>query len=228
VTVFVNPVQFDRKDDYDAYAKNLAADREFCEARHVDFVFAPSAEEMYPAVPETWVEVPEVGRHLCGATRAGHFRGVATVVAKLFNIVQPDIACFGEKDLQQFAIIRQMVRDLNFPVTLVGVETVREADGLAMSSRNVRLTPEQRGVAPLLYRALCAGQQVHAAGERQTVRIRSAAFNILKAEPGIRVEYLDVVDSRMQPVDRVSGQAWIAAAVWLGSTRLIDNLRLQL
>jgi pantoate--beta-alanine ligase len=190
-------------------------------------VFAPPVNEMYPQPLETWVDVPEVARHLCGASRTGHFRGVATVVAKLFNIVQPDVACFGEKDLQQLAVIRQMVEDLNFPVTVTGVETVREADGLAMSSRNVRLTGEQRRIAPVLYRALCAAQERVAAGERRSVELTRTAGDVLAGEPEIRVEYVEVVDSRMQPVESVSGAAWMAAAIWLGSTRLIDNVRLE-
>ncbi len=224
VTIFVNPIQFDRKEDYQAYATNLEADREFCNARNVDVVFAPSAAEMYPSPLDTSVNLPELATHLCGAFRPGHFQGVATVVAKLFNIVQPDIACFGLKDLQQFAIIRRMVDDLNFPVTLIGVETVREADGLALSSRNARLTPDQRRVAPLLFHALSAAQRAMAGGERQVVRVRGAALDVLETEPAIRLEYLDVVDSRMQPVQSISGPVWIAAAAWLGSTRLIDNL----
>jgi len=224
VTIFVNPIQFDRKEDYQAYTTDLEADRRFCEARSVDVVFAPPAKEMYPAPLETSVNVPELARHLCGAFRPGHFQGVATVVAKLFNIVQPDVACFGLKDLQQFAIIRQMVHDLNFPLTLIGVETVREADGLAMSSRNARLAPEQRRIAPLLFRALSAAQQVMAGGERQASKARRAALAVLGIGPGIRLEYLDIVDSRMQPVESITGPVWIAGAVWLGSTRLIDNL----
>jgi pantoate--beta-alanine ligase len=226
VTVFVNPTQFDRQDDYRAYAVDLETDRGFCEARGVDIVFAPPVSEMYPSALETWVSVPRVATHLCGASRTGHFQGVATVVAKLFNIVQPNVACFGQKDLQQFMIIRQMVLDLNFPVRLIAVETVREADGLAMSSRNIRITPEQRRVAPLLYQALRAGQQTAASGELQSLRIRLAALHILEAEPAIQVEYVEVVDSRMQPVESVGDAAWIAAAVWVGSTRLIDNVPL--
>jgi pantoate--beta-alanine ligase len=224
VTIFVNPIQFDRKEDYQAYATSLEADREFCAARDVDVVFAPAATEMYPTPIETSVTVPDLARHLCGAFRPGHFEGVATVVAKLFNIVQPDIAWLGQKDLQQLAVIRQMVSDLNFPVTVIGVATVREADGLALSSRNARLSTGERKVAPTLFRALCAARQLLSDGEKDAVRVCRAALDILGAEPAIRVEYLEVVDSRMQPVAQVSGPVWIAAAVWLGSTRLIDNV----
>jgi pantoate--beta-alanine ligase len=226
VTIFVNPIQFDRQQDYQAYAKDLDADKQFCEERKVDVIFAPSVAEMYPEPLDAFVDVPEVSRYLCGAFRPGHFRGVATVVAKLFNIVQPDIACFGAKDRQQLAVIHQMVQDLNFPVTLIEGETVRESDGLALSSRNVRLTPDERAIAPLLFHALSAARQVLTSGQRQTATAKRAAFDILNAESTIRVEYFEVVDSRMKPVESVAGKAWIAAAIWLGSTRLIDNLAL--
>lgn len=224
VTIFVNPIQFDRQQDYQAYVTDADADRRFCEERNVDIIFAPPATEMYPQPLETFVEVPELARYLCGAFRSGHFRGVATVVAKLFHIVQPDVACFGAKDLQQFAVIRRMLHDLNIPVKLIEVETVRESDGLALSSRNARLTPEERAIAPLLFRALHAGQQLLAGGERRAGKARQVALDILEAESRLRVEYLEVVDSDMKPVASVSGAVWIAAAVWLGSTRLIDNL----
>ena len=173
VTIFVNPIQFDRKDDYERYAKNLDADIKFCEARDVDVVFAPSVDEMYPEPVSTFVDTPDVARYLCGASRPGHFRGVATVVTKLFHIVQPDTAYFGEKDAQQLAVIRQMVRDLNFPIRIVPAPTVREADGLALSSRNHRLTPEERQRAPLIYEALIEGQRMIQSGERQASKVKS-------------------------------------------------------
>ena len=224
VTIFVNPMQFDRKDDYEQYARQLDADREFCDERNVDTIFAPPAEEMYPEPSATFVEVPDLGARLCGAFRPGHFRGVATVVAKLFHIVQPDLAFFGEKDAQQLAIIRQMVRDLNFPVEIAPVPTVREPDGLALSSRNQRLTAEQRRMAPALFRALSEGRRSIAGGERQAVKVKAAALEVLESEPGIRVEYVEVVDARMQPVDHITGDALLMAAVWIGTTRLIDNV----
>jgi pantoate--beta-alanine ligase len=227
VTIFVNPIQFDRKEDYEQYARHLEADREFCDARDVDVIFAPSAAEMYPEPVATVVDVPEFARHLCGAFRPGHFQGVATVVAKLFNIVQPDAAWFGEKDAQQLAIIRQMVRDLNFPVDIVPVQTVRESDGLALSSRNQRLTPEQRRAAPAIFRALTEGQRLIAAGERQSAKVKAAALEVLENEPGLRIEYLEAVDSRMQPVDVITADVRLAAAVWAGSTRLIDNVQFR-
>ena len=224
VTIFVNPIQFDRPDDYRLYARQLDADREFCARRGVDLIFAPSAAEMYPQPTVTFVEALELDRHLCGAGRPGHFRGVATVVAKLFHIVQPDTAWFGEKDAQQLAIVRQMVRDLNFPVEIVSVATVREPDGLALSSRNQRLAPAERRAAPILFRALTEGQRLIAGGERQAPAVKAAMLRILEREPAARVEYLEVVDARMQPVDRIPADVRLAAAVWFGSTRLIDNL----
>ncbi|MDE3165325.1 MAG: pantoate--beta-alanine ligase, partial [Acidobacteriota bacterium] len=163
-------------------------------------------------------------RHLCGEYRPGHFRGVATVVAKLFHIVQPDRAYFGEKDAQQLAVIERMVGDLNMPVAIVRVPTVREADGLAMSSRNRRLSPEERAAAPRLYRALRAGQSAIADGERDAGKVRAAALAVIAEEPLMRVEYLEMVDALMQPAASVGAGTRLAAAVWLGATRLIDNV----
>jgi pantoate--beta-alanine ligase len=224
VTIFVNPIQFDRQDDYERYARHLEADREFCDARNVDIVFAPSAEEMYPEPIATFVDVPDLAQHLCGAFRPGHFRGVATVVAKLFHIIQPDTAYFGEKDAQQLAVIQQMVRDLNFAIEIVPVPTLREPDGLALSSRNQRLAPEERRMAPTLFRALTEGQGSIAGGERQSAKVKARVLQVLASKPGIRVEYVEIVDPRMQPVDHISADVRLVAAVWLGSTRLIDNL----
>jgi pantoate--beta-alanine ligase len=225
VTIFVNPIQFDRKDDYERYAKNLDVDVKFCEARDVDVVFAPSVDEMYPEPVSTFVDTPDVARYLCGASRPGHFRGVATVVTKLFHIVQPDTAYFGEKDAQQLAVIRQMVRDLNFPIRIVPAPTVREADGLALSSRNHRLTPEERLRAPLIYEALIEGRRMIQTGERQACKVKSAVLSRLESQQGFRVDYVEIVDSqRMQPVDVIASEVRLAAAVWVGSTRLIDNV----
>jgi pantoate--beta-alanine ligase len=226
VTIFVNPIQFDRPDDYAKYTLNLQADIAFCAARGVDFVFAPEVKEMYPSPPDTFVEVPRVSERLCGEFRPGHFRGVATVVAKLFNIVPADAAYFGEKDAQQLAVIRRMVADLNIPIAIVPVPTVREADGLALSSRNQRLSPAERRVAPLLYQALEAARERIASGCRDAAEVKEAGLALLRAEPQIRVEYFDVADAEeMQPVEQIAGPVRVAAAVWLGATRLIDNLR---
>jgi pantoate--beta-alanine ligase len=224
VSVFVNPTQFNDPKDFERYPRTLDADVAFCGARGAAVVFAPSAAEMYPEPPRTFVEIEELTAHLCGKFRPGHFRGVATVVLKLFEIVQPDRAYFGEKDAQQLAVIARMVRDLNVPVLVEGVATVREPDGLAMSSRNRLLTPAERRVAPLLYQALqLAGRRIEA-GARDPAQVREHAMALLR-RPEIRVEYLEIVDpTTMQPVEKISGPVRVAAAVWLGSTRLIDNL----
>jgi pantoate--beta-alanine ligase len=225
VSIFVNPIQFDRRDDYDAYAIDVAKDVEFCAARGVDFVFAPSAHEMYREPSSTFVEVAGVSAHLCGKFRPGHFRGVATVVTKLFNIVAPHKAYFGEKDAQQLAVIERMAADLNMPVEIVPVPTVREPDGLALSSRNQRLTAEERRIAPTLYQALQIGADCIRKGCTSAAQVRTAALAHLQQHPGWRVEYLEVVDaSSMTPVETISVPVRIAAAAWLGSVRLIDNV----
>lgn len=224
VSIFVNPLQFDRKDDYDRYARNLPADLEFCRARGVDLVFTPDLEEVYPKPQRVFVDAPVLTEYLCGMYRPGHFRGVATVVAKLFHMVHPDRAYFGEKDAQQLAVIQAMVADLNIPVDIVPVPTVRERDGLAISSRNVRLDPRQRQSAAALYRALCAAAAAVSAGAGPH-EAREAALNILRGEDSVRVEYLEIVDPEsMRPVDQIRGPVRICGAVWIGETRLIDNL----
>jgi pantoate--beta-alanine ligase len=191
----------------------------------VDLVFAPSVEEMYPLPQLIHVEAERLTAHLCGKFRPGHFRGVATVVLKLLNIVQPDRAYFGEKDLQQLVVIRRMASDLNVPATIVGVSTVRELDGLALSSRNKYLNAEQRQAAPALYRALQAAASRIGAGERNTAAARAAGLELLHAFPLIRVEYFEIVDpDELQPITVIGGPVRIAAAVWIGTTRLIDNV----
>jgi pantoate--beta-alanine ligase len=225
VSIFVNPIQFDRSEDLDQYPRTLPADVEFCAALGADAVFAPDAAEMYPSPLLTFVEVASLSERLCGEFRPGHFRGVATVVGKLFHIVQPDRAYFGEKDAQQLAVIRKMAADLDFPVAIVPVATVREPDGLAMSSRNRRLDPEQRRIAATLYRALQAAAQRIASGATSPEEIREAALAVLQPQSAIRVEYLEIVDpERMQPVERIDGPVCVAAAVWIGAIRLIDNI----
>ncbi len=228
VTIFVNPIQFDRPEDFERYPRVLDGDVAVCEQLRVDAVFAPTAHEMYPERLRTTVDVSHLTDYLCGAFRPGHFRGVATVVAKLFNIVQPDRAYFGEKDAQQFAVIRRMVRDLNFPVEIVGVPTVREADGLALSSRNQHLTPDDREVATGLSRALQVAEQRIQLGERDPVRVKEAAMAMLDELPGIRVEYFEIVDVvELQPVRSISGRVIVAGATWVGGTRLIDNVTVE-
>lgn len=225
VSIFVNPIQFDRPDDFERYARVLEQDLEFCGARGVDLVFAPDLAEMYPTEQQAFVEVAVVAEHLCGAFRPGHFRGVATVVAKLFNIVQPDLAYFGEKDAQQLAVIRRMAADLNFALRVIPVATVREADGLALSSRNVRLSAEERRAAPVLYRALEEARGKVEEGCWDAAAVRAAGLAVLGEEEQIRVEYFEVVDAdTMQPVARIAGRAVIAGAIWLTGTRLIDNV----
>jgi pantoate--beta-alanine ligase len=229
VSIFVNPIQFNQAEDFERYPRPLDADLQFCAARGVDVVFAPPPEEMYPRPQLAFVEVSRVTDHMEGAFRPGHFRGVATVVLKLLQIVQPERAWFGEKDAQQIAVVRRMVQDLNLPVEIVGVTTVREPDGLALSSRNQHLSPEERQVAPRLYQALRAAEARIAAGERSAEAVRQAALNVLSGDPRIRVEYIEIAgDAEMQPVARIAGPVRIAAAVWVGCTRLIDNVRCEL
>jgi pantoate--beta-alanine ligase len=225
VSIFVNPIQFDRQDDFERYPRPVADDMQVCDQQGVDVVFAPSAGEMYPRAQRSFVEVEALTDHLCGKFRPGHFRGVATVVAKLFNIVQPDCAYFGEKDAQQLAVIRRMVADLNMPLTIVGVPTVREPDGLAVSSRNAHLNLEQRRSATVLYQALTAAREQIVRGEREAAVVKQQAQNVLAQQPEVRVEYFEVVDSdEIQPVERIERLVRIAGAVWVGTTRLIDNV----
>ncbi len=225
VSVFVNPIQFDRRDDYDRYPRPLSNDVEFCSRLGVDFVFAPSLEEMYPRPQRAFVEVTEVSEGLCGQFRPGHFRGVATVVLKLLNVVQPDRAYFGEKDAQQLAVIRRLAADLNVPVTIVEVPTLREADGLALSSRNQHLSPGERRIAPLLSRALETARDLISAGETRAAGIKREALRVLNEHPEVRVEYLDIVGPEdMQPVEEIAGPVRVAGAIWIGKTRLIDNV----
>jgi pantoate--beta-alanine ligase len=223
VTIFVNPLQFDRDDELRRYPRTLERDIEMCTASGVDIVFAPTPAEMYPTPLICTVDVGRLGERLCGPHRPGHFRGVATVVLKLLEIAQPDLAYFGEKDAQQLAIIRRLVADFNLPVEIVGVPTVREADGLAISSRNVHLDADERRLAPALYRALCEAREQMAAGVTDPGAVKAAALARLPA--GVRLEYLEIVNSEdMQPVERISGPVCVAGAMWVGATRLIDNV----
>jgi pantoate--beta-alanine ligase len=224
VSIFVNPIQFNQRQDFENYTRDLTGDLAFCEAHGADLVFAPEAAEMYPEPQSTFVDVEEVSKYLEGEFRPGHFRGVATVVAKLFHIVPAHRAYFGQKDAQQLAVIKRMVAGLNFPITIVPVETVRESDGLAMSSRNSRLSPEQRAVAPIIHRALEVAEACLRAGG-EVDAIKAAGLQVLHTEPQIQVEYFDVADaSTMHPVRQISGDICIATAVFLGTTRLIDNV----
>lgn len=225
VSIFVNPIQFDRRDDFEHYPRTLDRDLVFCRARGADLVFAPKEEEIYLGPQRAFVEVTGLTEHLCGRFRPAHFRGVATVVLKLLHIVQPDRAYFGQKDAQQLAVIRRLVRDLNVPVEIVGVPTVREPDGLAISSRNWHLTSEQREAAPALYQALQLAQRLIAEGADDPERVKAEALAVLEGQPLARVEYLEIADpEEMQPVSRITGPALVAGAVWFDATRLIDNV----
>ena len=226
VSIFVNPLQFDREDDLRRYPRRLDEDRQLCDRFGVDLVFAPSVDEVYPVPPECTIDVGRLADHLCGQYRPGHFRSVATVVMKLFGIVQPDRAYFGEKDAQQLAIIRRLVADLNVPVHIVGVPTVRERDGLALSSRNARLEPAERQSAIALFRALQAADRHIAGGDTDAEQVkRVAAAEIPPDNPSLRLEYLEIVDpENMQPVTVITGPVRVAGALWVGSTRLIDNV----
>lgn len=224
VSVFVNPLQFGPDEDYDAYPRDIERDAAIVAAYGVDAVFHPTSEEMYLPAHNTYVVMETLTDALCGASRPGHFRGVCTVVTKLFNIVQPDRAFFGQKDAQQLAIIRRMVADLNMNVTVVGCPIVREDDGLAKSSRNAYLSPEERSAALVLSRAIRAGEAAVAAGERDTAALRALMTGIIEAEPLARIDYIEVVDGlTMQPVDTIGSAALVAMAVYIGRTRLIDN-----
>lgn len=225
VSIFVNPLQFDRKEDLAAYPRTLDDDLTFCRKHNVDLVFAPPSDELYPAEQVTFVESPELGREMEGKHRPGHFRGMATVVLKLLNAVQADRAYFGQKDAQQLAIVRRMVQDFNLPVQIVAGATVREPDGLAMSSRNRLLSAEQRRIAPALYRALQTAVAQLNAGERSAAKIREAAAADLRAASGMELEYLDIVDPEtLWALEQVRNSALIATAARLGGVRLIDNV----
>ena len=225
VSIFVNPLQFDREDDLNQYPRTIQADLDMCAACDVDVVFAPTVSEMYPSPPSCVVEVGRIADHLCGRHRRGHFRGVATVVMNLFQIVQPDRAYFGEKDAQQLAVIRHLVRDFNVPVRIEGIATARDTDGVALSSRNQRLDPEERVLARSLYRALCEARLQISRGERNAGRIKTAAGTQLPRNDRLRLEYLEIVDpENIQPVAWIEGPVLVAGALWVGSTRLIDNL----
>jgi pantoate--beta-alanine ligase len=229
VSIFVNALQFGPAEDLTNYPRRLDSDLTFCRNLNVDAVFAPSDEEMYPEDPHTFVEVGPEAKFLCGTSRPGHFRGVATVVLKLLHVVDPDRAYFGEKDIQQLAVISRMAVDLNLRAKIVGLPTVREPDGLAISSRNEYLSAAERSVASVLHRALRIARQRIADGDRDPSVAKDAARMVLDLEPMVRTEYLEVVDSvGMQPVDEISGPVRVVGAIWIGGTRLIDNLLCEL
>ena len=224
-SLFVNPTQFGDPQDLERYPRDTPGDLAKLERAGVDLVFAPSVAEMYPPGAATHVEVGPLGDVLEGAARPSHFAGVATVVAKLFNIVAPTRAYFGEKDAQQVAVIRRLVRDLDLPVEVVACPTVREADGLALSSRNVRLSPAQRAAAPVLHRALRAAQSLAAAGGRDAERLRAAVRAVVASEPLADLDYVSVADpGSLEELSRLDGPALLSLAARFGPVRLIDNL----
>jgi pantoate--beta-alanine ligase len=230
VSIFVNPTQFGPNEDLKRYPRTLTRDCELSQAAGADLIFCPADEEMYPAGFATRVDVEGLTDGLCGRSRPGHFRGVCTVVSKLLNICAPDRAYFGEKDAQQLAVITRMVRDLDMPMTIVPCATVREADGLAMSSRNVRLTPEERAEAPALYRALTRAKDLVAAGEGDAAVLDGAIREVLTEAPLGEVDYIEIVSAEtLAPVVTVAGTCVIALAVRFdgSGTRLIDNIRLS-
>ncbi len=227
VSIFVNPIQFDRPGDLAAYPKPLEEDLAKCREAGVDLVFTPESGAMY--FPDRSITVTEslLSTHLCGATRPGHFDGVCTVVLKLFNLFQPQAAVFGEKDVQQLAILRRMVRDLDVPVEIIGYPTVREPDGLAMSSRNVRLTPEHRADAPRIRRALEGARSLLQFGERSAAPFLAAARKHLEESAFAKIDYLELVDAEtLQPVGQIKKPAVLATAVFYGDVRLIDHVAL--
>lgn len=224
-TIFVNPTQFGPNEDFSRYPRTFAADCALLEAEGVDILFAPSVEEMYPtSTSRTFIEVPGISDRLDGLSRPGHFRGVATVVAKLFHIVSPDRAYFGQKDAAQVAVLRAMVHDLNFPVEVIVCPTVRDSDGLALSSRNQYLSPEERTQALALSRSLATATAQANKGMHDAAQLKSAILQDLQSTPTLRIDYVEIVDpTTLEPIADLQAGALIAVAAWIGKTRLIDN-----
>lgn len=228
VSIFVNPTQFAKGEDLERYPRDIERDKELCKGEGVDILFVPDAREMYPENYQTYLDIEKVTKNLCGASRPGHFRGVATVVTKLFNIVRPHYAIFGEKDFQQLVTIRRLALDLNMDVDVIGIPIVREADGLAMSSRNSYLSQEEREAARSIYRALQVAKEMFDEGERSAGVLLKEARRVLEISPIIEPEYAKLVDiGTMEEVDRVENEALLAMAVRIGKTRLIDNIILR-
>lgn len=225
VSLFVNPTQFGPSEDFRQYPRDFTRDAAMAESVGVDLLFAPEAEEIYPQDFQTWVEVTGITQRLEGAARPGHFRGVATICTKLFNIVQADRAYFGKKDYQQLKVIQRMVKDLNIPIEIVPCETTREPDGLAMSSRNVYLNPEERQAATVLYRALCAGRDAILAGERDALKVQKLIEQVIATKPLVKSEYVDVADAEtLEPLQELKGEVLLSLAARVGIARLIDNV----
>ncbi len=227
VSIFVNPTQFGPKEDFARYPRDQERDLAMLDKERTDLVLMPSVEEIYPAGASTWVDVENVTKTLEGAVRPGHFRGVATVVAKLFNIVEPTRAYFGQKDAQQVVVIQKMVTDLNMNLEVVVVPTQREPDGLAMSSRNVYLNPQERQAAVVLWRSMNVAQGLWQKGEQDAEKMRHEMVALIKKEPLARIDYVSIADPRtLDELSRIKGPALISMAVYMGKTRLIDNMTL--
>jgi len=226
-SIFVNPAQFGPSEDFASYPRDPERDLALLEKEGVNFVFMPSAEEIYPQGFSSWVEVEKITERLEAAFRPGHFRGVATVVAKLFNIVQPTRAYFGQKDAQQLIVTKKMVSDLNMNLEVVAVPTVREPDGLALSSRNAYLNPEERRAALVLWKALCLAQELWDKGEKNADRLRQEMTSLIQSEPLARIDYVSVADQdSLEELEEIDRPALVSMAVWIGKTRLIDNMML--
>ncbi len=225
VSIFVNPTQFGPGEDFERYPRPFDEDLEICRKHGVDVVFAPTAEEMYPKENLTWVNVEKLSKLLCGQFRPGHFRGVATVCAKLFNIVTPDIAFFGQKDAQQAIVVKRMVADLNMPLKILVCPTIREPNGLAMSSRNQYLTAKQKIDAALIYKSLQKCEELIQAGVTATAEIIGQMRKILDEIPSAKIEYVSIVNAEtLQSIDKITGKVLAAVAIKIGSTRLVDNI----
>ncbi|HAZ11140.1 MAG TPA: pantoate--beta-alanine ligase [Candidatus Omnitrophica bacterium] len=228
VSIFVNPAQFGPKEDFKKYPRDFKMDFSLCEKENADIVFAPKAEEIYPENYVTYVNVEKITDTLCGASRPGHFRGVATVVAKLFNITMPDIAYFGQKDAQQAIVIKRMAEDLNMSVRIKVMPIVREKDGLAMSSRNVYLNLKERMQAQSISKSLKLAKELFDSGERNSGKIINKMKKVIDKQSEAKIDYMKIVDTKnLKDIQKISGKTLIAAAIWVGKTRLIDNIILN-
>lgn len=228
VSIFVNPTQFGPNEDYESYPRDFERDVKLLKELNVDVVFHPPVEEMYPKDFSTYVEETKLSRYLCGKSRPGHFRGVCTIVTKLFNIVRPTRAYFGQKDAQQFRVIKRMVRDLNMDVELVECPIVREHDGLAMSSRNIYLSDDERVQALALYNSLKLAENLIKSGERDAGVVKSAMKEFLSRYDKVKIDYVEIVDEEtLEPVKHIEGKVIVAIACWVGKARLIDNVIVQ-
>ena len=225
VSIFVNPIQFGPNEDYKRYPRNLRLDAQLCEKVGTDVIFCPNAQQMYPANYKTYVNVSDLSDCLCGKFRPGHFKGVATAVTKLFNIISPDIAYFGQKDAQQASIIKKMTEDLNIPIKIKVMPTVREKDGLAMSSRNIYLNKEERQDAAIVYQALILAKNLIKQGGVDSSDIIRKMRQLINRKKSARIQYISIVDPKdLKPIDKIRGKVLIALSVWIGKTRLIDNI----